>query len=96
MRSGMSERLAHFIEHVQETHHARDGMLKVLDLRLECRNQRLSEEGDWPSAELDLIEEEAIAYGDETEIAKLLSGEVQPHPVEANCWINSPSAVAWT
>jgi hypothetical protein len=71
-------------------------MLKVLDIRLECRSQRLAEECDWPSAELDLIEQEAIGYGDETEIAKLLSGEVQPIPVEANRWMNSPSAFAWT
>ncbi len=96
MHCGLSERLVSFIEHVQETHDAENGMLRVLDLRLECRNQRLTEECDWASAELDLIEQEVIGYGDETEIAKLLSGEAQPTPVEANRWMNSPSAFAWT
>ena len=97
MQNGtLSERLVHFIEHVQKTRNAGSGVLKVLDLRLECRNERLTEEADWPITELDLIEQEATCYGNETELAKLLLGEVQPQPIEADCWIHSPSLFAWT
>ena len=97
MQNGtLSERLVHFIEHVRKTRNAGSGVLKVLDLRLECRDERLAEEADWPITELDLIEQEATGYGNETELAKLLSGEVQPQPIQANCWMHSPSLFAWT
>ena len=92
----LSERLVHFIERVRKTRNAGSGVLKVLDLRLECRDERLAEEADWPITELDLIEQEATGYGNETELAKLLLGEVQPQPIQANCWIDSPSPFAWT
>ena len=92
----LSERLVHFIDYVRTTRKAGSGVLKVLDLRLECRHQRLAEEADWATTELDLIEQEATAYGNETELAKLVSGEVQPQPIQATCWMHSPSPVAWT
>ena len=92
----LSERLVQFIEHVRETRNAESGVPKVLDLRLECREARLAEEADWPITELELIEQEATGYGNDTELAKLLSGEVQPQPIQANSWLHSPSPFAWT
>ena len=97
MQNGaLSERLVQFIDHVRSTRHVGTGVLRVLDLRLQCRDERLAEDADWPITELDLIEQEAAGYGNETELAKLLSGAVQPQPIQTNCWINSPSPVAWT
>lgn len=92
----LSERLVHFVEHVRKTQVASGRALRVLDLRLECRNQRLTEYADWPMTELELIEQEAASYGNETELSQLLSGEVGPKPILAHTWLHSPSPFAWT
>ncbi len=46
--------------------------------------------------DLELIEQEAASYGNETELSQLLSGEVGPKPILAHTWLDSPSPVAWT
>ena len=97
MQNGIvSERVLDFVEHVMKTRAADERALVVLDLRLECREQRLTEYADWPIAELELIEQEAAGYGDETELSRLLSGEAKPNPVHTVSWPHSPSPVAWT
>jgi hypothetical protein len=92
----LSQRLVDFATHVKETHQANGRASRVLDLRLECRAQRLTEYADWPLTELELIEQEAASYGNETELSQLLSGEVGPKPIHADSWLDSPSPFAWT
>ena len=70
--------------------------LKILDVRLECRRQRLMEYPDWPVSELDLIEHEAACYDDGAYLAEVLSGTVHPVRIPADSWLNSPSPYAWT
>ena len=95
MQNGrLSERVVHFMDHVTKTQG--DRALRVLDLRIECRSQRLAEYADWPITELDLIEQEVAGYGDETELSRLLSGEAEPQPVPPITWLDSPSPFAWT
>ena len=97
MQNGsVSERLVHFVEYVRKAQAANGRAIRVLDLRLECRAQRLAEYSDWPTAELELIEQEAASYGNETELSRLLAGEVVPAPIDASSWLDSPSPVAWT
>ena len=91
-----SNSLVRFIEHLQETSASGERATTVLDLRLACRLQRLTEEGDWSLSELEQIEQEAIHYGDETELTSVLSGEASPAPVKEDVWLNSPSPFAWT
>ena len=92
----LSQRLVAFAEYVNQTHEPNGRASRVLDLRLECRAQRLAEYSDWPTAELELIEQEAASYGNETELSRLLAGEVVPAPIDASSWLDSPSPVAWT
>ena len=92
----LSQRFVEFVEHVQATHEPRGRELQILDLRLECRAQRLTEYADWPMTELELIEQEAARYRNETELSQLLAGEVVPNPSDASSWIDSPSPFAWT
>ena len=67
----LSDRLVGFVEHVKTSRTENGRKLTVLDLRVECRTQRLTEYSDWPVGELDLIEQEAACYGDETDLADL-------------------------
>ncbi len=92
----LSERLIRFVEHVKEVQKASRQTLKILDLRLECRNQRLTEYPDWPLSELELIEQEAVGYGDDAELSRVLAGEVGPRTNQPNAWLDSPSPFAWT
>ena len=92
----LSQRLIAFAEYVIRTHDADDRAPRVLDLRLACRTQRLAEYSDWPTAELELIEQEVAGYGNETELSRLLAGEVVPIPIDASSWLDSPSPFAWT
>ena len=97
MQNGtMTERLSRFIEFLQRSHGENARSLTVLDVRLECRAQRLAEYADWPTSELDLIECEAARYGDQTCLSTLLAGAVRPSPVESVPWLHSPSLFAWT
>ena len=97
MQNGsLSERVVHFVDHVKKTQASDGRSLRVLDLRIECRSQRLAEYADWPIAELELIEQEVAGYGDNTELAQLLTGEVEPRPIQAITWLDSPSPFAWT
>ena len=92
----LSQRLVEFSEHVKQTHEGNGRASRVLDLRLECRTQRLAEYADWPQAELELIEQEAARYGNETELSQLLAGELVPADIDASDWLDSPSPFAWT
>ena len=92
----LSDRFVEFVEHVTETRATSGRALRVLDLRLECRAQRLAEYAHWPITELELIEQEAARYGNEAELSQLLSGEAVPNSIEATSWIDSPSPFAWT
>ena len=92
----LSQRFVEFVEHVRATHAVDGRELQVLDLRLECRAQRLAEYADWPMTELELIEQEAAGYRNETALSQLLSGDVVPNPIDASSWIDSPSPFAWT
>ena len=97
MQNGtLTQRLSRFIEFVQRTRGEESRSLTVLDLRLECRAQRLAEYADWSTTELDLIEREAAHYGDDTCLSTLLAGGVRPSPVESAWWLHSPSVFAWT
>lgn len=97
MQNGnLSQRLVEFAEHTRQTRQDNGRALRILDLRLECRAQRLAEYSDWPMAELELIEQEAVSYGNETEISRLLAGEVRPMPIDTSSWLDSPSPFAWT
>ncbi len=91
-----SDSLIQFIQQVLETPAVDNRATTVLDLRLECRLQRLTEEGDWSLSELEQIEQEAVLYGDQTELETVLSGEASPAPIEEDRWLNSPSPFAWT
>lgn len=91
-----TERLIRFVEYLKNTTRASESELTVLDVRLVCRGQRLMEYADWPASELDLIEHEAAGYGDEADLAQVLSGTVQPTPIKADSWLDSPSPYAWT
>ena len=92
----LSHRFVEFVEHVKATYAAGERALKVLDLRLACRAQRLTEYPEWSTPDLDLIEQEAAYYRNETELSRLLSGEAQPDSIAASSWIDSPSPFAWT
>ncbi|QDV45883.1 hypothetical protein Enr13x_57860 [Stieleria neptunia] len=92
----LSHRFVEFVEHVQATYAAGGRMLQVLDLRLACRAQRLTEYPDWSTSDLELIEREAARYRNETELSQVLSGEAAPELIEVNSWMNSPSPFAWT
>lgn len=93
----LSEQLIQFIEWVNKKTHAATGLAAtIVDLRLECRTQRLTEYADWPMTELELIEQEAACYGDETKLSQLLSGEILPNPIQEKSWLDSPSPFAWT
>ena len=97
MKNGMiSERVLDFIEHVKKSRAADEDALVVLDLRLECRAQRLAEYADWPMSELELIEREVAGYGDETQLTHMLSGNAKPNPIHTVSWPHSPSPFAWT
>ena len=97
MQNGtLSNRTAEFVEHVLATRAERGEELRVLDVRLECRAQRLMEYGDWSMADLELIEQEAARYGDDAKLSQLLSGEAGTKPSELSTWPHSPSPVAWT
>ena len=92
----LSHRFVEFVEHVKATYAAGERALQVLDLRLACRAQRLTEYPDWSASDLELIEREAARYQNETELSQLLSGEVPPNSIEVNTWMDSPSPFAWT
>ena len=92
----LSQRLVEFVEYVTHIHEADGRAPRVIDLRLECRAKRLAEYSDWPMTELELIEQEAASYGNETALSQLLAGEVVPMPIDASSWLNSPSPFAWT
>ena len=97
MQNGhLSEKLIQFIEHIRQMPALGERATTVLDLRLVCRQQRLAEEGDWSLSELEQIEQEAVLYGDQTELRTVLAGEARPAPIEQNLWLNSPSPFAWT
>ena len=91
-----SSSLIQFIEEVRQMNASGEQATTVLDLRLLCRLQRLTEEGDWSLSELEEIEREAVRYGDQTELTKLVSGEAIPAPIQEDLWLNSPSPFAWT
>ncbi len=97
MHSGpkLSDRLIRFAIHVTDNRSANSQPLRILDLRVECRNQRMSEFSVWRSAELDLIEYEAIRYGDQTPLTKVLSGQASPSVVTSDSFLPSPSLYAW-
>lgn len=96
MQNGqLSNRLIQFI-HDLRMPTSGEPAATVLDLRLKCRLQRLTEEGDWSLSELEQIEREAVQYGDQTELTSVLSGEATPAPIKEDGWLNSPSPFAWT
>jgi hypothetical protein len=98
MQNGtLSNRTIQFVEHVLATRGGRVEDLRVLDVRLECRSQRLMEYGDWSLADLELIEQEATGYGDDAKLSELLSGEACTRSIDpATWWLDSPSPFAWT
>ena len=92
-----TDRLVRFVEYLRNSGRQNGCDLTVLDLRLECRAQRLTEYPKWPAGELDLIECEAAGYGNEAILTQLLSGTLESTPMNADySWLHSPSPVAWT
>jgi hypothetical protein len=91
-----SDRLIHFVEYVRHARGQNGRDLTILDVRLECRAERLSEYSDWPVWELEAIEQEAVSYGAEASLTEVISGAVQPNVVQSDSWLHSPSAYAWT
>lgn len=97
MQNGkLSDGLVRLIDQVRNSRRKNGYELKVFDLRLECRDQRMSEYSDWLASELDSVEEEAACYGDETDLTQVLSGAAQPSAGRAHSWLHSPSPFAWT
>ena len=70
--------------------------LSILDLRIECRRQRLEEYADWPLVALDIVEHEAASYGDASALVEVAAGTVQSVPATCGQWLHSPSPFAWT
>lgn len=92
-----NHRFLRFVEHVRT--HCVDPRREatVLDLRRECRALRLTEFSDWSTGELDLVEQEAAGYADETDLAQVLSGTApRPQADGPGAWLHSPSPFAWT
>lgn len=93
----LSDQLVRFAEYVKTRHAGKDRQPNVLDLRVACRAERLTEYSAWPARELDLIEQEAACYGDEADLSQVLSGAVvRPTASPASLWLHSPSPFAWT
>ncbi len=94
-----SDLLVRFVELVDRKH-AKDGQaLTVNDLRVEVRAERLTELSEWPSPDLEAIEQEAALYGDDASLTDLASGKLQfaaGADSQAVSWPDSPSPVAWT
>lgn len=96
MQNGrLSNPLIQFIEQVLQAPEGEQAAT-VLDLRLVCRRLRLSEESEWSLLQLDQIERDAVQYGDQTKLTKLVSGEATPESIQDDVWLNSPSPFAWT
>jgi hypothetical protein len=92
-----TERLVRFVEHLRQDRRQHEADLTVLDLRLACRTQRLTEYSNWSASDLDLIEREAVCYGNQANLTQLLSGAVEPMPLTGDsAWLHSPSPFAWT
>lgn len=92
-----SDRLVCFVDYLKSRHADGGSELKVLDLRVMCRSERLTEISDWATSELDLIEQEAVTYGDDTSLDQLMSGAaVQSAAIHVDAWLQSPSPYAWT
>ena len=94
--TALSKRLIRFIDHVIDTYGVAGHQPSILDLRVECRRQRMTEFSDWPSAELNLIEHEAVRYGDQTILTRVLSGEAIATAITIDSFLPSPSLLAWT
>ena len=92
-----SERFIRFVAYLRKPPREAKGELNILDLRRECRVQRLSEYADWPATELDLIEREAAGYRGDSSLKRVLDGSLKPTQMEADHhWLDSPSPYSWT
>jgi len=92
----LSDEFVSFMDYTRKSTFGQGRRLKILDLRLECRNQRLTEYSDWPSSKLDLIEQEAASYDNEADLTNVLSGTAVKTAVVPSTWLHSPSPFAWT
>jgi hypothetical protein len=96
MRNGnLSEQLLNFIQSVRN-HPDSETNMTVLQLRLVCRNQRLTEYPDWPPQDLDCIEQEIACYEDEAPLEHVISGQARPRRAPDSGWLNSPSPFSWS
>ena len=92
----LSNHFVEFVYLVEKTQATNGRAMSVIDLRLECRTQRLTEYADWQMTDLEQIEQEAARYGNETPLSQILSGEAVANSIEPFSWIDSPSPFAWT
>ena len=96
MQNGeLSEAFLQFVEFVKESRTELGRELNVLDLRLECRDQRLTEFSDWSARDLDLIEQQVACYDNEAPLAQVVSAN-PPTASQDGSWLHSPSPFAWT
>lgn len=89
-----STALTRFVQHVSQ-----EGGMTIKDIRLEIRNERLTELSDWSNQDLDAIEVHAAKLADDAPLDEVLTLPFDYDPVSCAAAVSSicsPSPFAWT